>query len=253
MPSGQDLDGDGRLGGPGDSQGYGDFTGKGGIAVLSRFPIDASKALDLSALLWRDLPGALLPRHANSTPFPSAEALEVQRLSSTAHWVVPIRLPGGALLDLMTFQAGPPVFDGPEDRNGRRNHDEIRLWQLLLEDGLPAPFRREVSPSFVIVGGANLDPDKGDGLRDGIVALLNDPRVADPRPCSPAADFDTVDWSRPGRMRVDYVLPSADLHISGSGVAWSLPDEEIAAKASRHRLVWVDIGLPMPGVTNETE
>jgi endonuclease/exonuclease/phosphatase family metal-dependent hydrolase len=243
LPSGHDLDGDSRLGGPGDSQGYGDFTGKGGIAVLSRFPILESEALDLSPLLWRDLPGALLPRHPDGGPFPSAAAQEIQRLSSTAHWVVPIRLPGEAQLDLMTFQAGPPVFDGPEDRNGRRNHDEIRLWQILLEDDLPPPYHRQSTGPFVIVGGANLDPEKGDGLRDAISDLLSDPRVVDPRPSSPDAGTDTVDWSRPGRMRVDYVLPSADLRIADAAVAWSLPDRETALRASRHRLVWVDIEM----------
>ncbi len=253
LRSGVDLDGDGRLGGPGDSHGYGDFTGKGGIAVLSRFPILETEALDLSPLLWRDMPGALLPRHPDQSPFPSAEAQEVQRLSSTAHWVVPVQLAEGTRLDLMTFQAGPPVFDGPEDRNGRRNHDEIRLWQILLDNGLPEAYQREDDRPFVVAGGANLDPDKGDGLRAAISDLLDDPRLVDPRPASPDAGLDTVDWSRPGRMRVDYLLPSADLAIEKSGVAWSVPDAQTAARASRHRLVWVDIDLSARTPTSETE
>ena len=29
----------------------------------------------------------------------------------------------------------PPAFDGPEDRNGRRNHDEIRFWSDYLTTG----------------------------------------------------------------------------------------------------------------------
>lgn len=253
LSSGVDLDGDGRIGGPGDAQGFGDFTGKGGIAVLSRFPILATEALDLSALLWRDLPGSLLPRHPDGRPYPSAEAQQIQRLSSTAHWVVPIQLPQGAQLDLMTFQAGPPVFDGPEDRNGRRNHDEIRLWQILLDNGLPEPYRRKIGRLFVIAGGANLDPEKGEGLHHAIADLLGDPRVVDPRPASRAGSLDTVEWSRPGRMRVDYVLPSAALKIEKAGVGWSLPDTETAARASRHRLVWVDIKLPTPNPTHGTE
>jgi hypothetical protein len=122
-----DLDGDGRKGGPGDAQGYGEFSGAGGIAILSRFPILSDHAINYSALLWRDVPGALLPQKNDGNPFPSAEAQTVQRLSSRGHWAVPIQLPDGSTLTLLTFQAGPPVFDGPEDRNGRRNHDEIRL------------------------------------------------------------------------------------------------------------------------------
>ncbi|MDE4134529.1 endonuclease/exonuclease/phosphatase family protein [Phaeobacter sp. QD34_3] len=252
FPSGLDLDGDGRLGGPGDSQGYGDFTGKGGIALLSRHPILDDEVLDLSPLLWRDLPAALLPQHPDGSPFPTAQAQAAQRLSSTAHWVVPIRLPDGQHLDLMVFQAGPPVFDGPEDRNGRRNHDEIRLWQLLLDARLPAPFHRAQNRPFVIVGGANLDPEKGDGLRSAIQGLLADPRLKDPRPGSQEADLSTVDWQTPGRMRVDYVLPSANIQALDAGVLWSLPGEDTAQRASRHRLVWVEIDLP-PLSTPETD
>ena len=236
LASGLDLDGDGRTGGPGDAQGYGRFTGQGGMAVLSRLPILSGEAHDLSPLLWRDLPGALLPETPDGTPFPSAEALAAQRLSSTGHWMVPLELPGGGRLTLLTFQAGPPVFDGPEDRNGRRNHDEIRLWQLLL-DGQFGPVPQ---PPFVIAGGANLDPERGEGQREAIRSLLTDPRLQDPRPESRAAGLNTVEWERAGRMRVDYVLPSAGLTVTGSGVHW--PDGSGRA-GGRHRLVWVDILL----------
>ena len=61
MPTGQDIDRNGRLGEPRDAQGYGLFNGQGGMAILSRLPIDAGGVTDLSALLWRDLPRADLP------------------------------------------------------------------------------------------------------------------------------------------------------------------------------------------------
>lgn len=253
MASDHDLDGDGRLGGPGDAQGFGAFTGQGGIAVLSRLPIRRDEVRDLSALLWKDMPGALLPRRPDGGLFPSEEAMDVQRLSSTGHWIVPITLPEGGDFDLLTFQAGPPVFDGPEDRNGRRNHDEIRLWQLVLDGAFgPAPDR------FVLAGGANLDPHDSDGRSDAIMTLLSDPRLQDPRPASAgaaeAADqghagenaLDTVDWERPGRLRVDYVLPSRDWRVIDAGVYWPTLDQAghaEASKASRHRLVWVDLAL----------
>ena len=51
----------------------------------------------------------------------------------------------------------------------------------------------------------------------------------------------------PGNLRVDYVLPSATLAVSGAGVFWPAPGDPaagVAATASRHRLVWVDIVLP---------
>lgn len=238
-----DLDGDGRRGGPGDAQGYGEFTGQNGLAVLSRFPIRADRVQDFTGLRWRDLPGALLPEYPDGRPFPSAGAQAVQRLSSTAHWAVPIILPGGAEMTLLTFHASPPVFDGPEDRNGRRNHDEVLFWRHYLDGAFgPAPARR-----VVLAGGANLDPADSDGRREAIRALLDDPRLQDTRP-EGAAGTDTVDWSATGagKLRVDYVLPSADWRVLGSGVVWpgaGEPLEDAAVQASRHRLVWVDLAL----------
>lgn len=238
-PSPLDLDGDGRVGGPGDNQGYGRFRGQGGIALLSRLPVAHDRIRDFTALLWRDLPQARLPLHPDGRPFPSEPAQAVQRLPETAHWLVPVQLPGGGWLDVMTFRAAPPLFDGPEDRNGRRNHDEIRLWQLLLDGRLgPAP-----EGAFVIAGDANLDPERGEGRKQAIRSLLKDPRLQDPRPHSPQGGTATVDWQRAGRMRVDYVLPSAGLTVTASGVFWPDSPHSAAAAASRHRLVWVDISL----------
>jgi endonuclease/exonuclease/phosphatase family metal-dependent hydrolase len=242
LPTGLDMDGDGRLGGPRDAQGYGSFTGQGGMAILSRFPILEYKVRNLSALLWQDSPDPNLPS-LNGKPFPSAPALAAQRLSTTGHWIVPINAPDG-VFHLMTFHATPPVFDGPEDRNGKRNHDEVRLWQNYLDGKLGAP----ITSPFVIAGDANLDPNAGEGLRDAIINLLNDPRIQDPKPQGhgPEEPENTVDWSdpKPGDMRVDYVLPSIDWSIINSGVFWPKRDDpmrQIFETASRHRLVWVDI------------
>ncbi|WP_291729333.1 endonuclease/exonuclease/phosphatase family protein [Leisingera sp. F5] len=234
-----DMDGDGRTGGPRDNQGYGRFRGQDGIALLSRLPVDRNRIRDFSALLWRDLPGALLPEHPDGRPFPSGEVQAVQRLSATAHWLVPLELPGGGQLNVMTFHAAPPVFDGPEDRNGRRNRDEIRLWQLLLDGRLGAV----PEAPFVIAGDANLDPERGDGRKDAIRNLLGDPRLQDPQPRSPQAGTATVEWQGAGRMRVDYLLPSAGLAVTGAGVIWPDAPNAAAANASRHRLVWTDIAL----------
>ena len=249
-----DLDGDGRTGGAADAQGFGRFSGQGGIALLSRLAIRGEQARDLSPLIWRDVPGAILPVHPDGSPFPSSEAQAVQRLSSAGHWLVPVELADGSVLTVMTFQAGPPVFDGPEDRNGRRNRDEILLWRAVL-DGVfgPAPKR-----PFVLAGGANLDPNDSDGRREAIRLLLDDARFRDVAPRSDGAAqagdqghvgedaLDTVDWPRVGRLRVDYVLPSAGIQVLGSGVFWPAPGQdgrEDALAASRHRLVWVDLAF----------
>jgi hypothetical protein len=125
MATGLDLNGDGRLGGPNDAQGYGRFSGHRGKAVMSKFPINAAKVQNFSALLWRVVPYPSLPV-LNGKPFLPAEVLGTQRLPNTGHWIVRIDGPNGPF-HLMTFHATPPVFDGPEDRNGNRNHDEIRL------------------------------------------------------------------------------------------------------------------------------
>ncbi|WP_298936482.1 endonuclease/exonuclease/phosphatase family protein [uncultured Ruegeria sp.] len=241
LDSGLDLDGDGRTQGPGDSHGWGLFTGHGGLAVLSKHEILRSEIQDYSKVLWRDLPGAELPT-VDGKPFPSDQAQAAQRLSSTGHWVVPVATPIGHI-SLMTFHASPPVFDGPEDRNGLRNRDEIRLWSLLM-DGDLGPV---LTNRFVIAGDANLDPDQGDGRRHAIRSLLANPHLQDPQQKDATGALATVDWKAAGKMRVDYVLPSADLKVVDAGVFWPAPNSDLrdaAQSASRHRLVWVDVAVP---------
>ncbi|SFG89055.1 Endonuclease/Exonuclease/phosphatase family protein [Palleronia marisminoris] len=245
MATGLDMDEDGRLGGPRDAQGFGYFAGDGGMAILSRFPIAEDEVRDLSDLLWRDLPGAIPP------PLPE-DVAEAQRLSSVGHWIVPVDTDQGRLT-LMTWSATPPVFDGPEDRNGRRNRDETALWLRLLDGELAVP---PPEPPFIIAGLGNVDPDSGEGRPDAISSLLGDPRLRDPAPTSPGAGragkpTDTVLFNPPtGPLRVSFVLPSADLTVLRSGVLWPIEDSPEADALGplehwpRHRLVWVDIALP---------
>ena len=258
MPTGLDLDGDGRLGGAGDAQGFGAFTGQGGMAVLSRLPVDVTASRDFSGFLWRDLPEGQLD--AAGLP---AGAAPILRLAETGAWDIALTRPGGATLHLLAFAASPPVFDGPEDRNGRRNHDQIAFWQALLDGRLPIP---PPKGPFVLLGDANLDPADGDGQHAAIRALLADPRLIDPAPSRTGAvkaallpvnaghagdpGRPTVLWDKPGQpgsLRVDYVLPSAGLAVTGAGVFWPAqgePGAADAATASRHRLVWVGLDLP---------
>ena len=254
VPTGADLDGDGRLGEAEDSEGFGAFTGQGALAILSRLPIDAKGIRDWTGLRWRDLPGNLAP----------PETAPERRLSTTSHWLVPVILPDDTRLSLLTWYATPPVFDGPEDRNGRRNHDEAALWLRLLGGEFGPP----PMPPFAIIGIANLDPEDGDGRPEALKALLSDPRLQDPRPSSAGGTYaartqggantrhkgnpalDTADWSDdgrgPGNLRVSYLLPDAAAKVTASGVFWPGPGEPLVdetSRASRHRLVWVDICL----------
>lgn len=239
IATGLDLDGDGRLGEADDAQGWGQFTGQNGMAVLSRLPL--GEVTDHTGTLWRDLPGNLMPDTA-----PKIAA--IQRLSSTAHWEVPVQTPDGPL-HLLAWSATPPVFDGPEDRNGRRNHDEAAFWLHHLPN---AP--------FVLIGTVNLDPLDGEGRPEALNNLLQIAQDPQPRGAwqppqtganarhkgDPALDTGDFDDAAPGNLRVDYILPANGLTVTASGVIWPAPDDPIAETvetASDHRLVWVDLDL----------
>ena len=230
VASGLDLDRNGYLGDARDAQGYGDFAGHGGMAVLSRLPIELGGVQVFSRFLWRDLPGARLPKWGDGA------ISAAQRLSSVGHWDVPVKLPDGSLLHLLAYHATTPVFDGPKDRNGLKNQGETLFWLRYLEGALPA---KPPGGRFVILGDANLDPVDGDGLHQAIRALLDSGFVQDAEPRSEYAAsasaaqggvntthrgdpaLDTADWrdqKGPGNLRVDYVLPSVGQVVTGAGV-----------------------------------
>jgi hypothetical protein len=247
LQTGFDVDGNGRLGDPRDAQGFGLFSGHAGMAVLSRLPVDEAAARDFSGFLWADLPGALIPEGSDPG------LMAVQRLATTGFWDVPILTDAGPL-HILAWHATPPVFDGPEDRNGKRNHDEAAFWRLFLDGALSMP---PPEAPFILLGDGNLDPADGDGLREGIGALLSHPGLQDPKPqgshgrVEPAhlgdPALDTVLYDDIGGLRLDYVLPSRALTVTGSGVLWPGPDDPLAADltaASRHFPVWVDVTLP---------
>ena len=236
IATGFDLDRDGRFDTARDRQGYGLFAGQGGIALLSVYPFLDDEAEDHSAQLWRDLPGADLP-----VGYFTQDELAVLRLHSVAAWQVPVRLPEGRLV-ILTTQTAPPVFDGPEDRNGLRNSDQIRglMATLPLDD------------PFVLLGGLNNDPHDGEGLKPALASLLANPLLQDPRPqavkglvddthhSGPPA-HDTVDWGRDiGSLRVDYVLPSAGLGVAAAAVERDQAAGQIGDLPA-HKPVWVDV------------
>ena len=236
-PTGQDINGNGRVNDGSDAQGFGHFRGNRALIILSRFPFGLDPK-DFSSLLWADLP------KSQTSDAPALAA--VQRLSSVAHVIVPIETPKGSI-DLFTFHATTPVFDGPDDRNGRRNADEILFWDTMGHLDQTNP--------FVLAGNFNLDPVDGEGKQAALHKILSHPNVQDPEPKSDggtnAADadhtgdpgLDTVDWAddAPGNLRVSYALPSANLSIIDSGVHWPVGHTNAA---SRHRIVWVDVMLP---------
>ena len=184
----------------GDSWGYGIYEGQYAFAVLSRYPIDEAAVRTFQNFRWRDMPDAQLPDNPD-TPAPadwySPECLEKFPLSSKNHCDVPVVI-NGRRIHLLLSHPTPPVFDGPEDRNGRRNHDELRFWRDYISEnkagdaiagpaayiyddegepgGLSArsdlqPPASSLQPPFLILGDLNGDPHDGEGS-PGINNLL---------------------------------------------------------------------------------
>ena len=61
----------------------------------------------------------------------------------------------------------------------------------------------------------------------------------------PAADTSDFNDERTGNLRLDYVLPSANITVRNCGVFWPAEGEvgHDLVSASDHRLVWLDISL----------
>lgn len=241
MATDLDLNADGRQNTADDAQGFGEFPGQGGMAILSRHPI--GPVTEYTDALWRDLPGHLMP------PLPE-DVTAARRLSSAAHWDATITV-ANRPLHLLAMAATPPVFDGAEDLNGRRNHDELAFWLNRLPD-----------QAFVLAGNLNIDAQDSEGRPEALTRLMA--HVTDPMPRSAGGAaakggvndgqkgdpaLDTGDWpddKPPGNLRVDYVLPQKGLKVLDSGVFWPAdgPLAQTALAASAHRLVWLDLEWP---------
>jgi endonuclease/exonuclease/phosphatase family metal-dependent hydrolase len=267
--SGLDLDGNGKLGEPSDAWGYGKFKGQYGMTVLSRFPVKLERSLRL--FKWADMPGALVPTRPDGTGWYPDDIYKQLRLSSKSHWDLTVTIEDNAIHFLVSHPT-PPVFDGPEDRNGTRNHDEIRLWADFVDPnrsvyiyddagtygGLPQ------NAKFVIAGDLNADPVDGDSSAGAILQLLEHPMIdASCEPVSngaieasknqggknleqrgnPASDTADFNDKYTGNMRIDYVLPSANLKVVGCGVFWPGGNDagHDLINVSDHRLVWLDV------------
>jgi endonuclease/exonuclease/phosphatase family metal-dependent hydrolase len=271
VDSGLDLDGDGAIGGPGDAWGFGRFPGQYGMLVLSRFPIDTRRTRTFREFPWAELPGALRPLNPDGSPFHPDAVWHRLRLSSKSHWDVVLDI-GGADLHLLAHHPTPPVFDGPEDRNGRRNFDEIRFWRDYTDPDAPDYMRDDrgttgplpAGAAFVIAGDFNADPNDGDSAPGAIAQLLGADWIN--AGCTPRSDggavasasqagvnrdhrgdpaADTADFNDTytGNLRLDYLLPAAGLDVTGCGVFWPPPGQpgHAASEVSDHRLVWLDI------------
>lgn len=271
--SGLDLNGDGHVATAADrgerahgedSLGWGVYPGQYGMAVLSRLSLDAEGARTFQRFLWRDLPGHHMP-----TVYYGAAALAVLPLSSKSHWDLPVAVPGATRpLHLWISHPTPPIFDGDEDRNGRRNFDELRFWKLyadgapeLVDDaGRTGGFAADAP--FLVVGDLNADPQNAEGVYDGVPSanqLLDHPAMVDTGELLTSAGgaaLERVGASHPERstaafgvgMRIDHLIPGGGAGAVAGGVFWPAEADpvgaELAETASDHRLVWLDLRLP---------
>lgn len=270
LMSPHDLDGDGVLTLPADGLGFGEHHGHFGFVILSQYPIAENKIRSWQNMLWQDLPDNVMPAN-----YYSEQAESVLRLSSKNHVVVPIEV-GSQIVHLLCCHPTPPVFDGDEKRNARRNHDELKLVTDIINS---ASYLRDddggagglaAKDAFVVMGDLNADMVDGDGMKPAVRDLLLHPRLnhsvstGKMTPKSLGGRF-TIPWQqRKGRgtewthisgLRLDYVLPSSNLTVSQTGIFW--PDKKDPMRSlicdergrsrpqagSDHRLVWVDIAL----------
>lgn len=258
-----DLNNDGNTGVlPSDGYGYGHFPGHFAMVLLSKYPIDEKSIRSFQLFKWQDMPNALAPMNPDTNKaWYSDEAWSNLRLSSKSHWDIPVTI-NGKTLHVLASHPTPPVFDGPENRNGKRNYDELRFWvdyltpsaaSYIYDDkknygGLPQ------DNAFVILGDLNASSVDGNAIKQGIKRLTSHPRVNDPLPQSEAGKLHTPDNKSAAnhtafwRMRADYVLPStASLSVLDSGIFWPKTTEDTyrlikdRAASSDHRLVWVDV------------
>ena len=270
--TGKDLDNNGKVATEadrgsrdhgGDCYGYGVYPGQYSMAILSRYPLQNKNAHTFQKFLWKDLPDNLIP-----TEWYSADEIDIFRLSSKSHWDIPVKI-GNKIVHLLASHPTPPVFDGVEDRNGRRNYDEIRMWvhyinndSVMVDDsGIRGGLAE--NESFIVVGDLNAAP-QGDKLESGqraIDQLLKHARINDcgdllvskgaldgHKPGPPKyIERRTAGWDGRG-LRIDHLLPSKDLKPVSGGVYW--PDATVdadgaamAKKASDHRLIWLEFDL----------
>ena len=265
VASGLDLDGNGKANElPGDGYGFGYFPGHFGMVLLSKYPIENSNIRTFQKFKWSDMPGALKPVvPSTGKDFYDDKTWNNARLSSKSHWHVPISIKGEKV-NILAAHPTPPVFDGPEDRNGNRNHDEIKLWHDYITPNAGAYIYDDNQVTgglnedqrFVIMGDLNASTLDGDANVKGIGSLLSHSNIQDPLPLSQGgklhapdnvnAQHHTAYWG----MRADYVLPSKNgFTVKGAGVFWPTDEQETfrlikdRGASSDHRMVWVDVEI----------
>ncbi|WP_435101857.1 endonuclease/exonuclease/phosphatase family protein [Halarchaeum sp. P4] len=246
---------------PGDAYGFGLYPGHYAFAVASKHPIDEDAIRSFQTFEWADMPNNLIPFKGedgvdtDGLYLTEAEA-EVYRLSSKTHIDVPLEVPGGTVHGLFAHPT-PPVFDGPNNFNGRWNHDEVRFFADYVAgadyiyDDSGRTGGLDTDASYVLMGDMNAGP--GDEPLDPATKYFieNDAFETRRLPTSPSGARNGTPHATAnfgdGGSHVDWVLPSPDLSLRGSSVVWPNAGKrglgDAVRTASDHRLVWADVAV----------
>lgn len=265
LPSPYDLDNNGKTSGFGaDAYGFGLYEGHYGMALLSKYPIDFENINTLQTFKWKDMPGAQVPIiPSTNEPWYNEQEWQDLPLSSKSHWDIPIKV-NNTTIHALGLHPTPPVFDGEEDRNGKRNHDEIRLIADYLDPNQGSYIYNDkgekaglaANTRFVVMGDLNA-ADIGDKHREGVIEqltenpLVNNSIIPTSKGGDEASDEAyskryTAYWG----ARVDYALPSNyGFEVLDTGVFWPAKDDPLhrlvkdRQASSDHRLVWVELKI----------
>jgi len=240
-----------------DAWGFGTFPGQYAMAILvdERLEVLVDEVRTFRLLPWNYVSAPFAPVDPETDePWYSEEEWNAVRLSSKSHWDVPVRLPSGSVVHFLCSHPTPPAFDGPEQRNKRRNFDELRFWgdylsqqgYIVDDNGNEGGLAR--GEHFIIVGDLNADPaDPGWEENPMLDQVLSHPRLGpDPKPESDIEidgldRTDTATWGK----RVDYVLPSRAIRVVRTGV-WRPHPSEMSSYPSDHFPVWAELDIPQP-------
>lgn len=244
----------------GDAQGFGFFEGHYAMAILSKYPINLEKLRTLQTFKYKDMPNAQMPVDPKTKEnWYNTQEWQALRLSSKSFWDVPVVV-NNKTVHVLASHPTPPVFDGDEDRNGKRNHDEVRLIadyvanKAYIYDDNGQKGGLKSNSRFVILGDLNAAPEGDKARVETTNQILNNPLInsqfipqsagaKEQYPQSYAKHY-TANW----QARVDYVLPSTyGFKIQDGGVFWPTKNSEQYRlikdrnASSDHRLVWLDL------------
>ena len=227
-------------------------------------------------------------------PWYSAHAWKFHPLSSKNHVDIPVQVPAGSGTETLHFLVShptPPIFDASARRNVKRNQQEIQFWTDYIsgenyftdDNNLGGGLQK--GSYFVIAGDLNADPDEGDGHRPTIKGLITHQLVkkeattGSMRPTSKGGQeyLNSPECSRNCKradghtitsvsgLRLDHVIPSANLKVLKTGVFWPASHESghhlvydaslgsSKGVSSDHRMVWVDLYIPVENPGKKAE